>query len=76
MKHIKLFEQFINEKNYELDFNEGDGGEGLIVTNIEDDEELATIDDNGKITWLVKNLPSKIKKNIEGAAEMHSTDSK
>ena len=62
----------LNEKKYDLDFNEGDDPETVLVTNMEDDEDLALIDAKGGIKWLAKNLPSNVKKNIEGAAEKHA----
>jgi hypothetical protein len=61
----------MNEGKYELDYNEGSKPDSVLVTNSEDDQELAEIDSKGKITWLAKGLPSTVKKNIEAAAEYH-----
>jgi hypothetical protein len=71
MKHIKIYEDYMNEGKYELDYNEGSKPDSVLVTNSEDDQELAEIDSKGKITWLAKGLPSTVKKNIEAAAEYH-----
>jgi hypothetical protein len=71
MKHIKIYEDYMNEGKYELDYNEGSKPDSVLVTNSEDDQELAEIDSKGKITWLAKGLPLSVKKNIEAAAEYH-----
>lgn len=58
-------------ESYELDYNEGSGPDTVLVTRVEDDQELAEIDSKGKITWLSKDIPSKIKKQIEADAKYH-----
>jgi hypothetical protein len=71
MKHIKIYEDYMNEGKYELNYDEGSKPDSVLVTNAEDDEEIAEIDSKGKITWFVKGLPASVKKNIEAAAEYH-----
>ncbi len=61
----------LNEAAYELDYNTGSSEDSVIVSNAIDDTELAEISAKGKITWLVKSLPTKIKKQIEADAAYH-----
>lgn len=61
----------LNEAAYELDYNTGSSEDSVIVSNTVDDTEIAEISAKGKITFLVNNLPAKIKKQIEADAAYH-----